>query len=43
MPDCLAERGAKKTFPRKSEEVQNSFSILHLANFMRYSNSKKCS
>ena len=31
----LAEREAKNTFPRISEEVQNSFNILHLGNFLR--------
>ena len=31
----LAERVAKISLPGKSEEVQNPFTILHLANFMR--------
>ena len=39
----MAERVARITFPRKSKEVQNSFTILHLGNFLRQGGSKESS
>jgi hypothetical protein len=35
LRDLLAERVAKNTRPAKSEEVQNSFTVLHLGNSLR--------